>query len=642
MAPGDTSGSGMNIGGSRFGDQRNGNISEGAKGGGGDGAIAGQGAGIAGGHGGVRDMSGLNPNRVKGFGVQQPGGGNRGVRMETPTLNAMKAKQGAIVAKFMTFFRRKSTLVIEMYEQSFYKQKPTWDKIADFVYSDLCQTPEIRKEVKDVQFHPVKMLLFIRFSEDRFRDDILAKVQAPAGLMWSHYRVRVKGYSLDAEVKFVRLLGVSPETGEEEIQRSFVEAGIGEVIGIKKGLLDVNRLPGVTNGTWELRVKINDPERVIPSYIHRRDEGELWSLNFEGRVFCCWKCGSGTHIGDKCREQTRTFDEIFSESDDNSEGFVKPTWAAVVRSGNGDTEDHKKRVQAMEQKLKEENLRRDRARVESEEKRRLDHSEKEKKRNDDEQRRGNVVKEIAAKAADIAEAAKEDVAVPSSTAEDCSDLELLQAVVPAQVNLVQGKDQEIHPRSLDVAQQHREWLESRKRPVEQMFPIHITVDPELESIFGPGATRLALEYEGWDGGPEAAAAAGVAAVVEHEGDIVSTPLSQRSRGLKRGKVVGETESASSSHDPDIERIGDDASEIIDVEGSEGDTSDEGKDTKKPRLDVSKESDEDLELEVILSQSQGDTDNVPVTEVTREEDMVSSGDSDFLPPEKSSKGEEDMA
>ena len=100
-----------------------------------------------------------------------------GVRLERPTLNAMKANQGAIVAKFMTFFRRKSTLVVEMYEKSFYKLKPTWDKIADFIYSDLCQTPELRKNVKDVQFHPVKMLLFIRFSEDKFKDEVLEKIQ---------------------------------------------------------------------------------------------------------------------------------------------------------------------------------------------------------------------------------------------------------------------------------------------------------------------------------------------------------------------------------------------------------------------------------------------------------------------------------
>ena len=115
----------------------------------------------------------------------------------------------------------------------------------------------------------------------------------------------------------------------------------------------------MTNGIWLLRVKITDPGKVIPSYIHRRDEGELWSLNFEGRVFCCWKCGSGTHIGDKCRDQTRTFEEIFGGVVNEVGEVTKPTWAAVVRSGSVGNEEHDKRVQAVEQKLKEDNLRKD-------------------------------------------------------------------------------------------------------------------------------------------------------------------------------------------------------------------------------------------------------------------------------------------
>ena len=53
------------------------------------------------------DSSGLNPNRVRGFGNQITNN-----TVESPTLNQMRAKQGAIVAKFMTFFRRKSTKVI--------------------------------------------------------------------------------------------------------------------------------------------------------------------------------------------------------------------------------------------------------------------------------------------------------------------------------------------------------------------------------------------------------------------------------------------------------------------------------------------------------------------------------------------------
>ena len=71
---------------------------------------------------------------------------------------------------------------------------------------------ELRKAVKDVQFHSVKMLLFIRFSEEEFRDDIVANLQSAEGVIWSDYRVKVKGYSLDAQVKLIRLLGVSPDT----------------------------------------------------------------------------------------------------------------------------------------------------------------------------------------------------------------------------------------------------------------------------------------------------------------------------------------------------------------------------------------------------------------------------------------------
>ena len=120
---------------------------------------------------GETDGSGLNPGRIRGFGM--PTGSNN--QAESPSLNDMRARQGAIVAKFMTFYKRKSTLVIEMYEACFYKQKPRWDQIENFVYNDLCPTDDLRKSVKDVQLHPVKMLIFVRFSEDKIRDYIATK-----------------------------------------------------------------------------------------------------------------------------------------------------------------------------------------------------------------------------------------------------------------------------------------------------------------------------------------------------------------------------------------------------------------------------------------------------------------------------------
>ena len=57
------------------------------------------GGGVAGrGHGGAGD--GLNPNRQRGFSG----------RIETPSLKDMRAKQGAVVSKFLNFMNRKRTV----------------------------------------------------------------------------------------------------------------------------------------------------------------------------------------------------------------------------------------------------------------------------------------------------------------------------------------------------------------------------------------------------------------------------------------------------------------------------------------------------------------------------------------------------
>ena len=61
------------------------------------------------------------------------------------------------------------------------------------------------------------MLIFIRFSDDQIRDEIVERIRL--GVMWKAYKVKVKGYSLDAEVKYIRLLGASPETEACEIKK---------------------------------------------------------------------------------------------------------------------------------------------------------------------------------------------------------------------------------------------------------------------------------------------------------------------------------------------------------------------------------------------------------------------------------------
>ena len=563
--------------------------------------------------GGLRIQSGLHPQRAKGFGMGQ-------ARVETPSLNDMRARQGAIVAKFMTFLKRKCSLVVEMYETSFYRQKPNWEKIADFIHNDLCTTAELRKGVQDVQFHPVKMLLFVRFSDENLRDSTVARLQSAEGVIWSDYKVKVKGYSLDAQVKFIRLLGVSPETGEDEIRRTILEVGIGEMIELKKGLLDSGRLPGVTNGTWSMRVKILDPDKVIPSYIHRRDEGELWSLNFEGRIFCCWKCGSGTHIGDKCRDQTRTFDEIFSGGVDTNEGeSAKPTWAAVVRSGQGESEGQRNRVMEMERKLKEDNLRKDRERIEIEKQKRLEEEEIERQKQQYAAEREKAINKAASDAQKVLIMVEDEVFVDSE-----DDLELSRLANNSEKIKIDNLNvsQILEPDSVSeagfranvTAVQHIAWLEARS--VERLVrePMNIVVNPELERIFGPGATRLAIEHE--LGGPDQQAGEGrvgsdghaidqdnvnVAQIDERviddvidqsdqENVVASPPKERRSRRRKRGKSKGGSSKSlsperrassvwESGSDVEIDLIAFGSSSSLDVLSESG-----GNSTKKLKLD----------------------------------------------------------
>ena len=58
-----------------------------------------------------------------------------------------------------------------------------WDKIAIFIYKDLCGTPELRQVVLDVQFHLVKMLLFVKCGDEAGRDKLVAKSSQQRG--WS-------------------------------------------------------------------------------------------------------------------------------------------------------------------------------------------------------------------------------------------------------------------------------------------------------------------------------------------------------------------------------------------------------------------------------------------------------------------------
>ena len=91
-------------------------------------------------------------------------------------MNDTKAKQGAVVSKFMTFMNRKNILSIELYERTFYNKKSGWDNLANFVYNDLCPNDQLRQSVEDVQIHPVKMIVFIKFISEEIRNQMVERL----------------------------------------------------------------------------------------------------------------------------------------------------------------------------------------------------------------------------------------------------------------------------------------------------------------------------------------------------------------------------------------------------------------------------------------------------------------------------------
>ena len=479
-----------------------------------------------------RGNDGLNPNRQKGFNWQ--------TRIVTPTLNDMKAKQGAVVSKFMNFMSRKNSVMVELYERAFYNKKPGWDNLANFVYNDLCPNDQLRNSVEDVQFHPVKMILFIKFKTEEVRDQMVDRLQT--GVFWTDYGVSVRGHSLDADVKLIRVLGVSPETTAEDIKNTFAEVGVGEVVDLRKGLLDPRRLPEVTNGTWMVRVRIMDADKNIPPYIIRREEGELWSLNFEGRRFVCWKCGSSDHIGDKCKDQERTFEEVFG---DDMEA-VDNSWAAVVKGKSGLDGDARAKRDAIAKQIKDSNDVKARERKQAEERRVADLEDIESRRVFEESERKkalekgknnaqelseeldvlgdsfeeeftNATKEKNTIAMDIS-GGNEDIGNNSNGERDGVGFGLagglgVPLLVP-RVNVERGEDDPGGNQSEDqtVGSEEEPAGVQQRLVIDRIDPVLLgvkTIDPvaslirrsfkldnSLEEIFGHGATRLAIEFEG--------------------------------------------------------------------------------------------------------------------------------------------------
>ena len=256
------------------------------------------------------------------------------------------------IKNFLGFYKRTDSVCIDLYQPEFFRRKPSWEEMAIFVSQQLCLTAPLKSSLKDIQLHPVKKHLFIKFRDTTSRDNVANKLKV--GVDWPAFEAKVHGWAMDKPVIVVRLHGVSPESTKQEIQD--VMAQYGDVLDIDIGYISKKLLPGVTNGTWTVKMILQEG-KVLPSFVFMKEEGEVWQVTHENQTNVCWKCGQAGHVDARCNQPTLTFSALDSghhiqEEGDGGAGGIR-SWAHVVRSGQSVQQKDTSELNRQEQFLKE-------------------------------------------------------------------------------------------------------------------------------------------------------------------------------------------------------------------------------------------------------------------------------------------------
>ena len=158
------------------------------------------------------------------------------------------------------------------------------------------------------------------------------------GVEWPAFEAKVHGWAMDKPVIVVRVHGVSPESSKKEIVG--VMSQYGEVLDVEIGFISRKLLPGVTNGTWTVKMILFE-HKVLPSFVFMKEEGEVWQVTHENQTNVCWKCGQRGHVGARCNQPTLTFDALVADQEGsagsgNGTGGIR-SWAHVVKTGGCQT-----------------------------------------------------------------------------------------------------------------------------------------------------------------------------------------------------------------------------------------------------------------------------------------------------------------
>ena len=111
----------------------------------------------------------------KGGSDSRGGGGNIPHNQHWQPTNARDKREE--IKNFLGFYKRKDSVCIDLYQPEFYRKKPTWEEMALFVSQQFCLSAESRASLQDIQLHPVKKHLFIKFRNTINRDLVAEKTE---------------------------------------------------------------------------------------------------------------------------------------------------------------------------------------------------------------------------------------------------------------------------------------------------------------------------------------------------------------------------------------------------------------------------------------------------------------------------------
>ena len=154
------------------------------------------------------------------------------------------------------------------------------------------------EELVDIQDHPFLPQVFVKVKNEVILDRVELKMKT--GVKMFGKNLVLYGWRCDIPLTTVRINGANPDTSKKKIVDTMSKYGV--VSACDRGRIDYFKESFVSDGTWILRMR---PEqgKGLPSIVYFTEERntDTWSIIFDGKVSCCYKCGGEGHRGDQCR-----------------------------------------------------------------------------------------------------------------------------------------------------------------------------------------------------------------------------------------------------------------------------------------------------------------------------------------------------